>query len=142
MKRTTPASREMPSDPFLMTKDLRLSQCLYCGHPKHDKDAIFCTMCGSPVVNACPECAHRNIAVARYCELCGERTVFFMKGILPPYDEDVPVPTEYHTPPAPPEGYYTREKREEAEYALKRKEHDKRLQEWIKEFLEDDGEEL
>lgn len=136
------ASQELPSDPFQMTKDLRLSRCLYCGQPKHDKDALFCTLCGSPVVNACAVCSHRNVAVARYCEKCGHPTVFFMKQILPPYGEEPAAPSEYHSPPDPPEGYYTREKREDEERALKLKEQNKRLEELLKEFLENDFDEL
>jgi len=136
MKRAV--SQELPSDPFRMTKDLRLSRCLYCGQPKHDRDALFCTLCGNPIANSCPECSHRNITIARYCEKCGHPTVFFVKHMLPPYGEEPTATFEYHSPPEPPEGYYTREKRRDEESALKSKELDKRLEEFLKEFTEDD----
>ena len=128
---------ELPSDPFWTTKDLRLSRCLYCGQAKHDKDAVFCTMCGNPIVNACPDCSHRNIAIARYCEQCGQPTVFSVKGILPPYGEPIPVPAEYHAPPEPPEGVYTRSKRMEEERALERAEKKKQFEELVRKIREE-----
>lgn len=115
------------SDPCRMNRDRRLAKCLYCGRSRHDADARFCTMCGKPVVNACTGCSHRNIAIAKYCEKCGQMTAFMAAGLLP-------VSGEYHLPPALPEGEYTRAKRFEDKRRQERVDRDRRLKELWKQY--------
>ena len=60
-----------------------------------------------------------------------------MKGILPPNGEPIPVPAEYHAPPDPPEGVYTRSKRMEEERALERAEKKKQFEELVRKIREE-----
>ena len=123
------------TDPYKMNEDRRLSVCLYCGQAVQDADARFCMMCGRPVVNECTACGHRNNAFARYCEKCGRRTLFLDRELLRPIDAE-PTIHEYHQPPDPPEGKYTREKRRDEERAVKLAEREKKWKEYIKNYDE------
>ena len=130
--------KTVPADPLKTNKDLRLSRCYYCGRAKHDTDALFCIMCGRPIVNFCTECSHRNISIARFCEKCGKPTAFLEKGVLLPFNAEQTAFPGYHDPPGPPEGEFTARKRQDDEYKAKRErqkaEQKIRLEEFLKEY--------
>ena len=120
--------------PYRTNDGLRLMKCLYCGRSRHDRDALFCVLCGKPVVNVCPFCSHRNISLARYCVKCGRKSVFSAEGFFS--EKEV----EYHAPPLPPEGEYTRKKRMEPERRQHRAERDRKLRELIEQFVKENEE--
>ena len=102
-----PAEEAVLPPPFLMTPNLRLVRCLYCGYADSDPDALFCVRCGNPVVNACLACGHRNISLSRRCEDCGRPTIFSARRLIP---DEPDAPFNYLPPPLPPPGPYTRMK--------------------------------
>lgn len=144
-----PDPRPSAGSPFRTNDGLRLIKCLHCGRSRHDRDALFCVMCGKPVVNVCPRCSHRNISFARYCVKCGRQTVFAAeeyfasdkaarddatKNAAFKDDPVKDIAVKYHAPPLPPEGIYSRKKRTEP---LRRKtlaERDRKLKELAEKY--------
>lgn len=79
-----------------MNSDRKLVECPRCHNTEFSKEAAFCKICGLPLYNLCGDydingmcigAGHKNVANARYCEICGERTAFFHLGILKPYTD-------------------------------------------------------
>lgn len=79
---------------------LRVKRCPKCGNDEFGKDAEYCRICGTDLYNMCEGDidqnnwgeeihinTHANPSNARFCETCGKRTNFFIKGILPSYEE-------------------------------------------------------
>ena len=68
--------------------DDRVIFCPVCGNEEYSSSARFCRICGTPAYNYCGntddfvDCSHINAPNARFCEKCGSKTVFAMKGIL------------------------------------------------------------
>ena len=72
----------------LTAEDGRVLFCPVCGNEEYAAFTRFCRVCGFPAYNFCsggysvPLCRHANAAGARYCELCGSRTEFSLRGLL------------------------------------------------------------
>ena len=68
--------------------DERVVFCPVCGNEEYAEGARFCRICGLPAYNYCGntddyvDCSHINALNARFCEKCGSKTAFAMKGIL------------------------------------------------------------
>lgn len=81
-------------------RTLRIKSCPKCGNDEFGKNAEYCKICGTDLFNMCEGDidqnnwgeeihinTHANPSNARFCETCGKRTNFFIKGILPSYEE-------------------------------------------------------
>lgn len=56
--------------------------CPVCGNSKISRNAKFCKICGSPLLNACAEDKnHINHPQAKFCQECGKSTVYSELGI-------------------------------------------------------------
>ena len=75
-----------------MDDDGRLLECPRCKNEEFSKGAKFCRICGLPLFNRCTDdsCEAVNPANARFCEFCGEATLFNVWHLLRPYDEEDP----------------------------------------------------
>lgn len=68
--------------------DCRILTCPVCRNNEMSGDARHCRICGTPLHNECNSekkhynCYHINEANARYCEMCGHRTLFYDRGFL------------------------------------------------------------
>ena len=82
-------------------KTNRVKICPRCFNQQFSSAARYCRICGTELYNMCigdpaeegyendPNRInqHSNPSNARYCETCGKPTEFFLKGILPRYEE-------------------------------------------------------
>lgn len=61
-------------------KELKVNKCLKCGRETHrdDNDELFCTGCGTPVINRCSnyECYEVLDELSAYCKYCGNKSTF------------------------------------------------------------------
>ncbi|HHX23710.1 MAG TPA: hypothetical protein GX723_06835 [Thermoanaerobacterales bacterium] len=83
-----------------MNEDMRVSTCPRCENEEFSEEAEYCRICGLRAYNYCegePEYDwngyqtdthyHRNPSNARYCETCGNPTIFFKEKILRPWKD-------------------------------------------------------
>ena len=76
---------------FPMDDQRRVKVCPYCGNRKFSKKSTACIACGQSRLNLClgkEGQQHANVGNARYCEICGEKTQFFVDGLLKAWDAD------------------------------------------------------
>lgn len=77
---------------------LRVEICPVCSNEEFDDNDAYCKICGANLYNYCTgvyldefgdtiRYMHLNKSNARYCTLCGEKTVFFKKAYLISYTE-------------------------------------------------------
>ena len=73
---------------FPMNDQRRVKVCPYCGNKKFSKKSTACIVCGHSRMNSCigKMYSHANAGNARYCEICGEKTQFFVDGLLKAWD--------------------------------------------------------
>lgn len=77
----------------------RVLICPKCENEEFSQDATYCRICGLNLFNLCPgkpqisdmgdeyrDEQHRNPSNARFCETCGEKTLYFDSGILSDYE--------------------------------------------------------
>lgn len=93
----------------------RFCSCPQCGNEVFSEAASYCKICGFYLYNTCSKfdesyssyCNRINPGDARYCEICGEKTILMQKGLLFTWeevkDDDIPVeeciyPKENETP--------------------------------------------
>jgi ribosomal protein S27E len=74
---------DMPS----ANDDLRVNHCLICDNEEMSDFAVYCRICGTPLMNHCAGddyylCNNKNVPHARYCEICGENTVYLKRGVI------------------------------------------------------------
>lgn len=72
-----------------MDDQRRVKVCPYCGNKKFSKKSSACIACGHSRLNLClgkDSSRHANAGNARYCEICGEKTQFFVDGLLKAWD--------------------------------------------------------
>ena len=84
--------REYYCEEIKLDRYKRVIECPVC-HSKNiagDK----CSVCGTYIFNYCTsyltgnaDCDTANPGNSRFCEMCGEPTYFFKKGILKPWNE-------------------------------------------------------
>jgi len=69
-------------------KNMRVRECPYCHSRKFVNRYEDCANCGKSRRNLCitEGVMHSNDGNARYCEICGAKTVFFQAGLLKPWD--------------------------------------------------------
>ena len=78
----------------MAAEDGRVVFCPVCGNEEFSDRANFCRICGTPAYNFCGntdsyvDCHHINSPNARYCELCGSRTVYTEKHLLQDWKEE------------------------------------------------------
>ena len=83
-----------------LNEDMRVIECPRCENEEFSQDAVYCKICGLRAYNYCegePEydlsgyqtdtIYHKNPSNARYCETCGQPTIFFKEGLLRPWEE-------------------------------------------------------
>ena len=74
--------------------DDRVIFCPVCGNEEYSDGARYCRICGLPAYNYCGntddfvDCSHVNAPNARFCEKCGSKTAFFIKGILQKWQDE------------------------------------------------------
>ncbi len=74
--------------------DERVVFCPVCGNEEYSAGARFCRICGTPAYNSCGntddfvDCSHINAPNARFCEKCGSKTTFALKGILQRWQDE------------------------------------------------------
>ena len=74
--------------------DGRVIFCPVCGNEEYSEGARFCRICGTPAYNFCGntddfvDCSHINAPNARFCEKCGSKTTFALKGILQRWQDE------------------------------------------------------
>jgi hypothetical protein len=81
-----------------MNKDMKVIECPRCGNKDFSDTAKFCKICGMQVYNYCEGeprydchgnvvdiCSHKNSGDARFCEICGTPTVFFLEELIRPW---------------------------------------------------------
>lgn len=76
---------------FPMDDQRRVKVCPYCGNRKFSKKSTACIACGQSRLNLClgkEGQQHANVGNARYCEICGEKTQFFVDGLLKAWDNE------------------------------------------------------
>ena len=76
-------------NPFPMDDQMRVKVCPYCGNTRFSAKSNVCIPCGHSRRNLClgkNGTRHPNPGNARYCEICGDETVFFRDGLLPARD--------------------------------------------------------
>ena len=80
---------------------LRVLECPCCGNDQIGDGDRHCIICGTSLYNECEGEdvvddwghfqgkgeQHRNPSNARFCAICGAKTLFFEKGFLKPYTE-------------------------------------------------------
>ena len=72
----------------------RVIICPVCGNEEYSERAQFCRICGLPAYNYCRSnnffriCHHANATNARYCELCGCRTEYSLRKVLPDWEQE------------------------------------------------------
>ena len=72
----------------------RVLFCPVCGNEDFGNDARYCKICGLPVYNFCSNeaffriCHHINSPNARFCEICGSKTDYQLRGLLPDWKEE------------------------------------------------------
>ena len=72
-----------------MDDQRRVKVCPYCGNKKFSKKSSACIACGHSRLNLClgnDGSRHANVGNARYCAICGEKTQFFVDGLLKAWD--------------------------------------------------------
>lgn len=64
----------------------KVKKCLKCGTETDvkDKEELFCSECGAPVVNTCSNyhCQEFLSEKAKFCKYCGSTSVFYNYGLL------------------------------------------------------------
>lgn len=67
----------------------KLIECIVCKNTEFLSNGLYCRICGESRVNICsnPDCGSQNSSNARFCEYCGEETLFFRKKLLKPWNE-------------------------------------------------------
>ncbi|WP_422482307.1 ImmA/IrrE family metallo-endopeptidase [Pleomorphochaeta sp. DL1XJH-081] len=83
----------------------RVKECPRCQNEEFSADATYCRICGLPLVNNCipgqweddfgnryPRDPHENLPDSRFCEQCGEPTVYFQNKLLKTYREILGLP--------------------------------------------------
>lgn len=73
----------------------QVKECAVCGNEEHVNEALYCMICGKPIVNRCVSaineiyddqltCQHTEPLPgnARYCPYCGGRTTFLVENVL------------------------------------------------------------
>ncbi len=79
-------------------KTNKITRCPRCENEQINSQAAYCRICGLPLINTCipgyweddqgnsyPRDPHENLPDSRFCEHCGEKTVYFKRGLLKPY---------------------------------------------------------
>jgi len=79
-------------------KTNKVTVCPRCDNEQINADAAYCRICGLPLVNTCipgyweddqgnsyPRDPHENLPDSRFCEQCGQPTVYFKHNLLKPY---------------------------------------------------------
>ena len=85
-------------DGFSIDDDRRFTTCPKCGNEEYSENAEYCRICGFDRYNYCEGTRredefgeflvverHKNCGNARFCEICGARTVLYSEDILVPY---------------------------------------------------------
>ncbi|MBR3429772.1 MAG: ImmA/IrrE family metallo-endopeptidase, partial [Clostridia bacterium] len=73
---------------FMADENNRVLFCPVCGNEEFSDRSKYCRVCGLPAYNWCRSdhyfriCHHANATSARYCELCGCKTEFSLRGLL------------------------------------------------------------
>lgn len=65
--------------------DGKLKECPICQNEETAIEGEYCTICGTYLVNICPNeaCSYQRLpSNARYCPICGSQTTFYRNGIL------------------------------------------------------------
>lgn len=78
--------REIDYPMTLTDESNRVLYCPRCGNEEFSASAVYCRICGLPVRNTCGSnkgCHHVNASNARYCELCGAKTVYRILNMFP-----------------------------------------------------------
>lgn len=79
---------------MLALKNNRVMFCPVCGNEEYSQNAVFCRICGTHAYNICGstdpflDCNHVNSINARYCELCGSKTVYNIQNLLPDWQSE------------------------------------------------------
>lgn len=81
-------------------KTNKVKECPRCQNEEFSADATYCRICGMPLVNRCIPAqweddygnlhdsqSHENLPDSRFCEQCGEPTVYFQNKLLKTYRE-------------------------------------------------------
>ena len=71
-------------------------QCLVCKNEDFEDNDTFCKICGTPIINECSNshsyqdygCGIILPANARYCTKCGAKSTFYIKKLLPDWEEE------------------------------------------------------
>jgi Zn-dependent peptidase ImmA (M78 family)/ribosomal protein L37E len=79
-------------------KTNKVTMCPRCDNEQINADAAYCRICGLPLVNTCipgyredefgnsySRNTHENLPDSRFCEQCGQPTVYFKDGLLKTY---------------------------------------------------------
>ena len=72
----------------------KLKQCPTCDNEETDIEGDYCQICGKSLVNRCvnndcPSYQHNDVlpSNARYCPICGNRSSFYNKNMLPDWSQ-------------------------------------------------------
>ena len=82
-------------------ENLRVLECLNCHNTQIAEWDKYCIICGTSLYNLCvgepildnfgnydgPGEQHINPSNARFCAICGAKTIFFDKGLLKSFDK-------------------------------------------------------
>ncbi len=79
-------------------KTNKITRCPRCDNEQINSQAAYCRICGLPLINTCipnqweddfgnfhDSQSHENLPDSRFCEQCGQPTVYFKHGLLKPY---------------------------------------------------------
>jgi ribosomal protein L37E len=81
-------------------KTNKVTMCPRCDNEQINADAAYCRICGLPLVNTCipgyredefgnsySRNTHENLPDSRFCEQCGQPTVYFQHKLLKTYTQ-------------------------------------------------------
>ena len=76
--------------PIYTYENGKLKECPVCHNEDTNIDGNYCQICGSYIINKCPNQNCDNYDVlpsnARYCPICGESSTFYNANILKVWD--------------------------------------------------------
>lgn len=73
--------------PSLNTYDNgKLHECPKCHNELTNLEGNYCQICGTYLVNECTSCHLMLPSNARFCNMCGNHSIFFTSSILKPWD--------------------------------------------------------
>lgn len=76
------------NDGAKMNEDLKVIEaCPRCENEELSGEAGFCKICGLSLYNYCLTQCHKNNSNSRFCEICGNPTIFFEENVLLPWEE-------------------------------------------------------